>query len=260
VTLRIGTYNIHRTVGTDGRADESRIARVVREIDADVLALQEVGYRPQERGHVLESLCDAMGARVVEGITLRDERGHYGNAVLSRVPIREVRRFDISVARREPRGAIEVLLEAPGTTLQIVATHLGLRPVERRHQVRKLLQIVETLTAPTRVLLGDLNEWFLWGRPIRWLHRAFEETPALPTFPAHRPLFALDRLWVAPSASLRRIYVHDSETARLASDHLPLVGELGTGSTFKSQKILERSKPNRVNRKILGLFQRPRGS
>lgn len=226
MTFRVGTYNIRRAIGADGVADSSRIVRVLREIECDVLALQEVGYRPEQSGHFLEELGEALGAAVVEGTTLRDERGHYGNAVLSRVPILEVRRFDISVPRREPRGALDVLVEADGNRVQLVATHLGLRPVERRHQVRKLLRIIDASQAPVKVLLGDLNEWFLWGRPIRWLHRAFAETPALSTFPARRPFLALDRLWVAPFATLRRLYVHDTELARRASDHLPLVGEL----------------------------------
>ena len=164
---------------------------------------------------------------MIEGMTLRNERGHYGTALLSRLPLREVRRFDISVPGREPRGAIEGLLALDGTVLQVVATHLGLRPMERRRQIRRLLSLFEgSNTTCTKVLLGDLNEWFLWGRPNRWLERVFKPTPAPPTFPAPHPLFALDRLWAAPRSSIRRIYAHESELARRASDHLPLVGEL----------------------------------
>jgi endonuclease/exonuclease/phosphatase family metal-dependent hydrolase len=226
VSLRIATYNIRRAIGRDGRTDSSRIIRVVRELDVDLLALQEVGYRPEQKGHLLDELQRTAGAEVVEGITLRDERGHYGNAVLSRLPILEARRFDISVPRCEPRGALDLRVDVNGKRVQLLATHLGLRPVERRHQARELLRIIDASTARVKVLLGDLNEWFLWGRPLRWLHRAFTETPALPTFPARRPLLALDRLWVAPSTSLRDLHVHDTELARQASDHLPLVGEL----------------------------------
>jgi endonuclease/exonuclease/phosphatase family metal-dependent hydrolase len=72
------------------------------------------------------------------------------------------------------------------------------------------------------VLLGDLNEWFLWGRPLRWLRRHFGRTPAPATFPARWPLFALDRIWVEPVRLLERIEVHRNGFAREASDHLPL--------------------------------------
>ena len=83
-----------------------------------------------------------------------------------------------------------------------------------------------TLAAPT-LLMGDLNEWYLWGRPLRWLHSHFRERPmAPPTFPARRPVFALDRIWVAPAGSLRRLQRHTSPLARIASDHLPLVAEV----------------------------------
>ena len=77
------------------------------------------------------------------------------------------------------------------------------------------------------LLMGDLNEWYLWGRPLRWLHSHFRETPAAPpTFPARQPVLALDRIWVAPAGSLRRLRRHVSPLARVASDHLPLVAEL----------------------------------
>jgi len=72
------------------------------------------------------------------------------------------------------------------------------------------------------VLLGDLNEWFLWGRPLRWLRRHFGRTPAPATYPARWPLFALDRIWVEPARLLERIEVLSAAPARAASDHLPL--------------------------------------
>jgi endonuclease/exonuclease/phosphatase family metal-dependent hydrolase len=71
-----------------------------------------------------------------------------------------------------------------------------------------------------------LNEWFLWGRPLRWLHAVFRDTPSPATFPSGRPVFALDRLWVRPRAMLGTLAVHRSATARIASDHLPLVATL----------------------------------
>jgi endonuclease/exonuclease/phosphatase family metal-dependent hydrolase len=74
--------------------------------------------------------------------------------------------------------------------------------------------------------MGDLNEWFLWGRPLRWLHVQFRRTPAPATFPARLPVFALDRFWVRPRVLLDHLVVHSSPLARAASDHLPLVATL----------------------------------
>ena len=107
-----------------------------------------------------------------------------------------------------------------------IATHLGLLPGERRYQIRKLLPLVDASPADVKIMLGDLNEWFLWGRLLRWLRRDFGRLPAPRTFPANRPWFALDRLWVKPTGAVQTLRAHRSEMARLASDHLPLVAEM----------------------------------
>lgn len=224
--MRIATYNIHRAIGSDGLENPERIAAVLHELDADIVALQEVGYASGTPGNMLEYFGESLQAYVIEGITLQDERGHYGNAVLSRLPICGFQLHDISVNGREPRGAIEISLQFNGIMLQIIATHLGLRPGERRHQVERLIPLLDASTADAKILLGDLNEWFLWGRPLRRLHSVFGRTPAPATFPVRWPWFALDRLWVQPLAVIDSLRAHNSALARLASDHLPLLAEL----------------------------------
>lgn len=224
--MRVATYNVHRAIGADGRQDPGRIGEVLRELDADLVALQEVVYHSEVAGNALERFAMAMGAEPVEGSTMLDERGHYGNAVLSRLPLEAVRRHDISVPGREPRGALEIDLRQTDIPVRLVATHLGLRPGERRAQVECLVPLFERDPAAFEILLGDLNEWFLLGRPLRRLRRVFGATPAPATFPARLPLLALDRVWVRPASAVRRIAVHRSPLARQASDHLPLVAEL----------------------------------
>jgi endonuclease/exonuclease/phosphatase family metal-dependent hydrolase len=162
----------------------------------------------------------------VAGATLSRGDGHYGNGLLSRHPITATRQVDLTFGRREPRGAIAADIECPGRPLKVVATHLGLRPAERRAQVERLLALFNWRDDEPAVLLGDLNEWFLWGRPLRRLHRHFEETPACATFPSYMPIFALDRVWAHPGSLLRGVAVNDSVRARAASDHLPLVATL----------------------------------
>ena len=62
---------------------------------------------------------------------------------------------------------------------------------------------------------------------LRWLHAHFRNIPpAPPTFPARRPVFALDRIWVSPSGGVTRLARHSSSLARVASDHLPLVADI----------------------------------
>ena len=123
--------------------------------------------------------------------------------------------------------------------MRVLATHLGLRPSERRQQIQRLLRILESDRPLPTILMGDINEWFLWGRPLRWMHKHFEETPAPATFPSGFPVFALDRLWVKPKALLKKIDVHSTPLARLASDHLPLTAELSLecgGETADAQE------------------------
>jgi endonuclease/exonuclease/phosphatase family metal-dependent hydrolase len=223
--LRIVSWNIHCGIGWDGRFNEKRILDVLREIDGDVIALQEVESRASGVD-MLSWLREGLGFRALAGTTLLHPDGHYGNGLLTRCPVVRSNLLDLSFRRREPRGAISADLDCDGEAIRVVATHLGLRPAERREQVESLLKLFRESPDDRAVLVGDLNEWFLWGRPLRRLHGYFKRTPSPATFPSMLPVFALDRLWTHPRAILSRLSVHRSRRARIASDHLPLVAEL----------------------------------
>jgi endonuclease/exonuclease/phosphatase family metal-dependent hydrolase len=223
--LRIASYNVHRGIGGDGRTDPDRILAVLREIDADVFALQEVEAH-DDGADMLAWLGREMGFAAIPGTTLKRHDGHFGNGLLTRCPVKAQRVCDLSWRGREPRGAIAADVDCDGQELRVVATHLGLRPAERRDQVQRLLGLFKERPNDRAVLVGDLNEWFLWGRPLRRLHRYFEETPSLATFPARLPMLALDRIWTHPRAMLTTLVVHKTPLARAASDHLPLVATL----------------------------------
>src|SRR6476646_359713 len=184
--LVVATWNIHGAVGADGRYAPARIVDVLCEIGADIVALQEVG-----------------SAQAHEGLLRQRHGSDFGNAVLSRYPVASVRHLDLAVGSYEPRGALDVCIDVGSAVpLRVTATHLGLRPGERREQVRRIVSAVECDSPHPKLLMGDLNEWYLWGRPLRWLPAHFREVPAAPrTFPARRPLFALDRIWVSPTGS-----------------------------------------------------------
>lgn len=224
--FRVATYNIHRAIGRDGRQSPARIADVLRELNADVVALQEVGFRTDPVGDVIDYLAGATKTSAIAGETFRDPRGPYGNAVLSRLPIVGFERIDLSKPGREPRGAIDLRLGLGDTNVQVVATHLGLRPRERRKQTARLLSAFEASAADLKILLGDFNELLPWGRPLRSLERAFGRSPAPATFPSRWPLLPLDRLWAKPSRAVQAVAPHASDNAKVASDHLPLVAEL----------------------------------
>jgi endonuclease/exonuclease/phosphatase family metal-dependent hydrolase len=234
--LVAASYNIHRCFGTDRKYWPERIVEVLRGLDADVIALQEVDMRLlADHRHQLDFLAAELGMHHAAGANIQDHRGVFGNALLSRFPIRKVRLLDLSVRRFEPRGAIFAHLDLggggddPGKPLDllVVATHLGLNAAERRLQVRRLLHALagEPAEVPV-VLMGDCNEWKPNHGALRSLNRRFGLSMMPRTFPSRFPLLPLDRIWVSPRSALSRAAVYATPLTRVASDHLPLRAEI----------------------------------
>ena len=224
--LRIATYNIHRCIGRDGTENPKRIATVLSEINADIIALQEVTSQPERADDILANLAVATGTKPIEGFTLTTTGTRYGNALLSKLPLSAVNRYDISVKGKEPRGVIQAKLNFNNQTVILWATHLGLGIRERYLQIEKLLKIVDGIESDSGVLLGDFNEWLSWSRPLRAIGKRFSTRQSPATFPSHRPLFKLDRIWVRPPDRLTTLRAHSTGLSRVASDHLPLVVDL----------------------------------
>ncbi|MBP0590096.1 endonuclease/exonuclease/phosphatase family protein [Paraburkholderia sp. LEh10] len=228
--LRLATYNIHGAIGTDGLRAPERIASVIRELDADIVALQEVPLGGSLAPNALPVLREATGMDAIAGPTLDTRERRYGNAILSRLPICATRSLDLSFGTREARGALDVDVQmgvsgGRAMPLRVVATHLGLSARERRAQIRALIAAFDTPRMPV-ILMGDLNEWFIWGHALRMLVSHFRAAPAPRTFPSRFPVFALDRIWMHPADRLLDVQVHRSMLARVASDHLPLVARI----------------------------------
>lgn len=226
--FRVVSYNIHRCVGMDGRQDPGRVAEVIRELDADIIGLQEVDSKPGEDGRFeqMRKLAKASDFHVIPGVTILRGDEDYGNVLLTSRRVREIRRLDLSFPGREPRGAIDVNLDIAGEPIRVIVTHLGLRPKERRDQVRRMLDVLMVKPDRITIVMGDINEWLPGSRPLRWLQGRLGRAPAPRTFPAFFPLFALDRIWVWPMRALQSIRAHDSPVARIASDHLPLAADV----------------------------------
>src|SRR6185436_1660472 len=127
--FRVASYNVHGCVGADGVESSARIAQVILELGCDTVGLQEVG--------TLEHLADALGMQAIASLELCEGRGHFGNALLTRRPVLAVRHHPYAYAGREPRDALDVDLDVGGEKVRVLVTHLGLRPAERRHQVRQ---------------------------------------------------------------------------------------------------------------------------
>jgi endonuclease/exonuclease/phosphatase family metal-dependent hydrolase len=219
--LRIATYNIHRGRGLDGRVSLHRIADVLREIDADVVGVQEV-YETQA-----EHLAHELGMQFVTGVTVHRTDGARGNAILTHLPLEGVATFDLSVRTREARGGLRVDLRFHTQLLHVFNVHLGLRRRERATQVKVLVErhiLWDDRTGP-RIVIGDLNEWFP-GRVGRALRREFASLRRYRTHPALLPLWSLDRIYWDHAVRAEGLRVHRTRLSRVASDHLPLVATL----------------------------------
>jgi endonuclease/exonuclease/phosphatase family metal-dependent hydrolase len=226
VRVGVATYNIHRCVGMDWRHDAERVAGVIRELDADVIGLQEVDarYHVEDGDDQAEYLAAATGMTAVYGPALVRHSGSYGNAVLTRWPVKAVRRVEIGVNGREPRAVLDTDIEIAGFPVRVVVTHFGLRSSERRLQTEMLVRLLGMGDYACTILLGDFNEWAPIGHTLRRLNAVMGRSPAVRSFPSRLPTLALDRIWVHPVAALVQVRAHRSPLACRASDHLPVLG------------------------------------
>ncbi|HWP60169.1 MAG TPA: endonuclease/exonuclease/phosphatase family protein [Candidatus Acidoferrales bacterium] len=218
------SYNIHQCVGVDRKRDPRRVARVIEELKADIIGLQEVDYRPlgDRKSYQLNYLAEVTGLNAIAGPTIQRPAAEFGNALLTRHRIIKLCLHDISVPRRQPRGAIDALIDVHGQPVRVLVTHFGLSGRERRRQVLQIMKLVENEAAPLTLLLGDLNEWWPPRFSVRNLNARLGRASAPRTFPSRFPLFALDRIWVSPHEALVETKVIKTPLARIASDHLPL--------------------------------------
>jgi endonuclease/exonuclease/phosphatase family metal-dependent hydrolase len=234
-TLRVATYNIHRCRGLDGRTRPDRIAAVLKSIDADVIALQEViGPGPTTGGHAEE-----LGAMLGMGWVMapaRQLRGHqFGNAVLSRLPISQHLEHDLSWKTCEARRMQRVDITAPACTLHLYNVHLGTAILERRHQAQRLAAIVsDRHTSGPKLVLGDFNEW-MRGLATRTLSEKLNSVDLRNhlkrrrTYPGVFPILHLDHIYYAGRVEIRGIELPRTRLALVASDHLPLVADVTLG-------------------------------
>lgn len=221
----IASYNVHKCVGVDNRFDPERVTRVIGEIGADIIAMQEAAQRFGDKSALLDlpRLEREHGLIAVPAPDNPDGCGWYGNFLLFREGVvRDVHQLRLPGV--EPRGALVVDVDLDAGPLRIVAAHLGLLRRSRAQQTEAILTTVCERSERPTLLLGDLNEWRLGqNSSLHSLGPVFGPlTAALPTFPSRFPIFALDRILRNPENMVLGIEVHATPLARLASDHLPI--------------------------------------
>lgn len=222
--LRIASYNLHKCRGMTGPHAPERNLKVIADIGADVIALQEVDFRLGSRPEALPRALveDATGMVPASFVgTGENSLGWHGQTVLLRPELAaEARIRRLPLPGIEPRGALALRL--PGLTL--IALHLGLMRSSRRAQLQRILAQAGRLGHDRLVLTGDFNEWHD-NRGLEALEPLHVIAPG-PSWPAPFPRLRYDRMAVSRGIEVRDCGVWDSQIARLASDHLPIWADL----------------------------------
>lgn len=240
--LRVMTYNIHSCIGMDGKIAPERVARIIGQFQPDVVALQEVDVGRQRTGFIdqAEMIANLLEMNFSFHPALSIEEEQYGIAVLSRFPMKLIKAGPLPGLNRrrllEPRGAMWIAFEHDGRPAQLINTHLGLRHRERLAQIDALLgpEWLGSCNADNGplILCGDLNAiprssvCRRIGRHLLDSQSVLENHRPRATWFGRYPIGRIDHIFIEPRLSVFKAKVVNTRTARLNSDHLPLIVDL----------------------------------
>ena len=223
--LKVASYNIHKGIGLDRRRNPERVIEVLREIDADVICLQEADRRfgkkePVLPHHLIDEHSD--WKPVSFGLNALS-MGWHGNVVLVRKTAQVMGQEAIHLPSLEPRGAVMAEVRTAIGIVRVVGMHLDLSGLWRRRQAAAIMAHVDScVERHPAVLMGDLNEWTAAAGCLRDFTRDYTYASTGPSFHSRRPVGKLDRIMVDAALSVTDCGVHASAAARKASDHLPI--------------------------------------
>ncbi len=228
--LELITYNIRKGKGASGRSKTAfqGVREALREHPVDIVLVQEAFHANGEDHHQSNELATSLGYNVYYEPNKHRKVGHHGNTTLTRHDAIEVENFDISTNPIERRGALYVKLQTPLGVVHVLNVHLGLNQRQRRRQLKAIGGILDERCPSHQpvILAGDFNDWNLRMdavvRSDLGLVNAFGELAAHPkTWPARRPVFKLDRVYVRHLAPQGTTLLDGPPWSEL-SDHLPL--------------------------------------
>lgn len=234
--IRVVTYNIHKCRGLDRRIAPARIAEVLRSLDADFIAIQEVvrGAGSPEANQAEFIAAALRDYDMVFGPNRPLGKGDYGNAILSRLPIEYSKNYNLTCGRLEPRGCLRTDIRLPnGQLLHFFNVHLGTSFTERRLQGAKLLSdslLRNAAHTGPRLIVGDFNEWSR-GLTSKSMAQEFksvdprEHQLRAKTYPGIFPVLHLDHIYYDRALDLKKFRVVKTARALIASDHLPMLAE-----------------------------------
>ncbi len=227
--IKVASYNIRKSLGTDRKRRPDRIMRILGEIDADIVALQEVDLRFGQRTSTLssEAIVDHTDYMPVRYGIQQQSLGWHGNAILVRKSAKVVDQQRIDIPSFEPRGAVLADIVIDGRTVRVVGMHLGLIGSSRLRQAQAIVAYLERIEGkvPT-IIMGDLNQWAPEGGCLAQFAVHHDVIAPGPSFHSRRPMLGLDRIITSRDFKLEATGVHQTALARTGSDHLPVWASL----------------------------------
>ncbi|CUH62726.1 Endonuclease/Exonuclease/phosphatase family protein [Thalassovita gelatinovora] len=225
-TCRIASYNLQKCVGLDLRRRPDRSLSVIAGLDAQVVVLQEADKRLPPRPAALpHEMIEDDGWTILPFGQPGGSIGWHGNAMLVRPGVKLRKTAHIELPGLEPRGAIRAELDTSIGPLRVVGAHLGLIRRYRLMQISAIIRHLRDLPDMPTVLAGDFNEWGS-VRPLDTVAHGLRFIPTAPSFPAPRPVAALDRFALSDHLQAVRTKAHRGQPARIASDHLPIWADI----------------------------------
>jgi len=235
--LRILAYNIKHGLGMDGVIDLERVGNLIRELDPDIVALQEIDSAVERSSRVDQAsrLGELTGMHSVFGAFFDYQGGRYGMALLSRFPIESYANHWLPEGT-EPRTGLAARIRLDsGQEIIVVGIHLYRTPEQRLAQASGLVDIYSDETTPV-ILAGDFNS--LPDSDVLALLRRHWQVPDKGTdrltYPSDAPQREIDYIMYRP-ADRFEVVEHRVIHEPLVSDHRPVVIEL---------RLLDPANPN----------------
>jgi endonuclease/exonuclease/phosphatase family metal-dependent hydrolase len=237
IKFRLLTYNIHKGIGgVDRRYRPERIVEAISHCQPDIVLLQEVddGVPRSRLDRQVDLLAEALSLphrAYQRNVHLRI--GHYGNAILSRFPLHDIRDLELTVPLKKRRRALiahcRLAGEGHSRTVLLANLHLGLAGYERTIQLRRFLngETLKHVHKQTPVIAaGDFNDvWGTLGRRLMVPAGFQAASRRIKTFPAFMPVRTLDHVFYRGNIELDHSFASHTQNARQASDHLPMVAD-----------------------------------
>ncbi|PRD47662.1 endonuclease/exonuclease/phosphatase family protein [Sphingobacterium haloxyli] len=240
VVVKTMTYNIWGARQGGLHAPQlQEIAEVIKKHKPDLVALQEVDRfttrNGQAVGDVAKELATLTGMSHFFALAEPRHGGEYGDAILSNLPIKETKAYNLGVTAELPgeiRSVARVTVEKEGKEFHFISTHFDhlSNEANRLKQAKDFVTILKGYQEPVIVgadfnalpnseTIGILRQHLTLG--------CFNNNCSQFTFSTDNPRSVIDYMMYAPITGLSvQSYTVDTRAYK-ESDHFPVI------STFK---------------------------